>query len=137
MLNAVKQNPWSRGNLPYVFSRPDYMAFVVIETVSLCSSAWPGTLYGDQVDVKLKRSACTCLLSTGIKGMCHHSQVPAAHFWVPEGLPIWQAAWPLVSQNLKTLLFQVSFSRSHLAASCYFSWVSMYLRTVPAMASGH
>ena len=40
--------------------------------ICLCGLSCPGTNYVDQSGLKLKRSACLCLLSAGTKGMSHH-----------------------------------------------------------------
>lgn len=47
--------------------------FVSQGRVSLCNSPrCPKTPYVDQAELELKRFACPCLLSDGIKGVCHH-----------------------------------------------------------------
>jgi hypothetical protein len=40
---------------------------------SLCSLGCLGTCTVDHTGLKLKRFACPCLLSIGIKGVCHHA----------------------------------------------------------------
>jgi hypothetical protein len=42
------------------------------DRVSLCSPGCPGTHSVDQAGLELRKSACLCLPSAGIKGMCHH-----------------------------------------------------------------
>jgi hypothetical protein len=42
-----------------------------------------------QADLELKRSACLCLPSAGIKGMCHHAWQSIFYIYIK--LDIWQS----------------------------------------------
>jgi hypothetical protein len=48
--------------------------FVFRDRVSLCSLGCLGTHSVDQAGLELK-SACLCLPSAGIKGVCHHARL--------------------------------------------------------------
>ena len=53
-------------------------AFFILDRVSLCNSPdFPGTVFVEQADPRTcsQRSACLCLLSAGLKGVCHCAQL--------------------------------------------------------------
>lgn len=80
------------GTPPQVCSRSHRMAFVLdtgSDYVAVCL-AWHS-----EVGLKLKKSACLCLLRTGIKS-CVPPGTEGRHYGKP--------AWPLVCLKLKTLL---------------------------------
>jgi hypothetical protein len=52
------------------------------DRVSLCSLGCPGTHFVDQASLELRKSTCLCLLSAGIKGMCHHCPAKTNSFVV-------------------------------------------------------
>jgi hypothetical protein len=63
---------------PTAQSTPAYLLLLLFcfrDRVSLCSPGCPGTHSVVQAGLELKRSACLCLLSTGIKGVCHWQTV--------------------------------------------------------------
>jgi hypothetical protein len=56
---------------PPPFLPPSLPSFLLFkDSISLCNSDYPGT----------QRSTCLCLPSTGIKGMCYHTQLTYIKF---------------------------------------------------------
>jgi hypothetical protein len=52
-----------------------FIFLVFRDRVSLCSPGCPGTHSVDQTGLELKKSACLCLPSAGIKGVRHHARL--------------------------------------------------------------
>jgi hypothetical protein len=79
--NKKTENPWGRpcssanagSSLYFYLFLVSYFVVVSPDRVFLCSPGCPGTHSVDQAGLEHRDHACLCLLSAGIKGICHQA----------------------------------------------------------------